>query len=506
MRRRLRGLTCALLVAGLGCAAAGWAGDGRATPSAGRHATSSPVSHVRQWIVDGRGRVLIDHGFNVVSKLAPYDPAADGFGADDARFLRRHGFTVVRLGVLPVAVEPAPGHFDDGYLDRIHDTVRLLARHGIRTLLDFHQDLYSERYTGEGLPDWMALDDGLPAQPQAGFPGSYFAMPALWRAFDNLWANTAGPGGIGLRDRYAAMWAHVAARFKGDPAVLGYDLFNEPYPGSDYLTCFPPQGCPADDEQKLAPFMRAAIDAVHAVDPGHLTFYEPWLMFDYGAPTALGDFADDMSGMSFHDYCLATVGVPETPPTRTVCNGLVEERVMTHALEQAQVSGDALLLSEFGATDNQVELREILDLAADNGIPWTEWAYCACGDPTGNGEAEALVHDPAQPPAGDNVSTDVLDVLDEPHPLAVAGTPGSYHFDPDSRRFRFAYDTRSVAGHTFGRAARTEIWIGRLHYSHGYRVTVDGGRVVSHRNADTLVIKADRGAARVALLVTPGRP
>src|SRR4051795_11509255 len=368
MRRRLRVFTWLLLAAALVAAA----GQATAQPRKA-HRAATPVSHAGRWIVDAEGRVLIDHGFNVVSKLAPYDPAANGFGADDARFLQQHGFTLVRLGVLPAAVEPAPGQFDDGYLDRIAATVRLLAGHGIRTLLDFHQDLFTERYGGEGLPDWMAVDDGLPAQPQAGFPGSYFAMPALWAAFDNLWADTADATGVGQRERYAELWAHVAARFRGNAAVLGYDLFNEPYPGSDYASCFPPQGCPTDDQQKLAPFMRAAIDAVHAVDPSHLTFYEPWLMFDYGAPTGLGDFADSMSGMSFHDYCLATVGVPETPPTRSICNNEVESPVMDHALEQAGLSGDALLLSEFGATDNQVELREILSLADGNGIPWADW-------------------------------------------------------------------------------------------------------------------------------------
>ena len=59
-----------------------------------------PQQHGR-WLLDGQGRVRIDHGVNMVFKRAPYAPDATGFGADDARFLQRNGFTTVRLlGIL----------------------------------------------------------------------------------------------------------------------------------------------------------------------------------------------------------------------------------------------------------------------------------------------------------------------------------------------------------------------------------------------------------------------
>ena len=104
---------------------------------------------------------------------------------------------------------------EDAYLRRIERTTRILAKEGIWVLLDFHQDLYHERFQGEGAPTWAVQDDGLPAEPQLGFPANYFVMPGLNRAFDNFWANSPGPGGVGLQDRYAAAWAHVAAYFSG---------------------------------------------------------------------------------------------------------------------------------------------------------------------------------------------------------------------------------------------------------------------------------------------------
>ena len=68
-------------------------------------------------------------------------------------------------------------------------------------------------------------------------------MPALQRTFDNFWANARGPGGVGVQTRYAAAWRHVAARFRAQRGVMGYDLMNEPFPGSGVRDCFSAAGC-----------------------------------------------------------------------------------------------------------------------------------------------------------------------------------------------------------------------------------------------------------------------
>ena len=175
--------------------------------------------------------MVVLHGTNMVYKLAPYYPQAIGFGPSDAAFLKRWASTRSAIGVLWQGVEPQPGVYDDGYLRHIAQTVAMLARYGIVSLLDFHQDQYNQLFQGEGFPSWSVQDDGLPPQPQLGFGGDYVGMPALQRAFDHFWENSPGPGGVGLQDRYAAAWRHVAAFFGGNPDVLGYELMNEPWPG-----------------------------------------------------------------------------------------------------------------------------------------------------------------------------------------------------------------------------------------------------------------------------------
>jgi endoglycosylceramidase len=381
-------------------------------------------------------------------------------------------------------------------------TANLLARHGIRSLVDFHQDLFATTFQGEGLPTWMAKDDGVPNGPALGFPGNYFGNEALARTFDNFWANAPGPHGVGLQQWYARAWRHVAKRFRGDHAVLGYDIFNEPWPGTGWQTCFPPAGCPSMDQSLLAPFSHRIIAAIHRVDPRHLAFYEPWQPFSESAPTYIGSPGDAESGFSYHVYCAAALGAPETAPTRAACD-TAERGATTDGVKQATKTGDALLLTEFGATTDTSELQSVESFADANNVPWLEWAYCACGDPTGSGDAEALVYNPNRAPQKSNVDHTTLSWLDEPYPLTTAGTPLGYGFDHATAVFRYRYSTTSpVTGHA--RRGDTVIYTSPLHYPHGYRVVVHGARVLE-RHGGRLVIRSRRSAHMVTVTLRPGR-
>ena len=193
-----------------------------------------PLSASGRWLTDAAGRVVMLHGFNEVSKSSPFYPAAFGFGDDDAAFLEGLGFNAVRLGVVMEGLIPAPGEIDDGYVEHIAETVDTLARHHLFVLLDFHQDGFAPLFHGNGLPDWMAITDGLPNPPDATFPLYYVLNPAMQRAFEHLWANDPGPDGIGLQDHYVEAFAQdrrplreraAGHRLRGDQrAVAGSDV------------------------------------------------------------------------------------------------------------------------------------------------------------------------------------------------------------------------------------------------------------------------------------------
>src|SRR5699024_9930062 len=98
--------------------------------------------------------------------------------------------------------------------------------------LDMHQDLYSSLYS-DGAPEWATLTDDLPHVTGDLWSDAYLGSPAVNRALDHFWNNSPAEDGIGLQDHYTAMWRHVVNFFKGCPNIIGYDIMNEPYPGTD---------------------------------------------------------------------------------------------------------------------------------------------------------------------------------------------------------------------------------------------------------------------------------
>ena len=449
----------------------------------------APLGHAGRWFTDAQGKVVNLHGVNMVAKRPPYAPDALGFGDDDAAFLAREGYNSVRLGIIYAGVEPQPGVYDDAYLGRIARTVRVLARHGILTTLDFHQDLYNERFQGEGWPDWAVMDDGLPALPQLGFPGNYLGMPALSRAFDHFWANDGG-----LQDRYAAAWAHVARRFDRSRHVMGYDLLNEPWPGTAYPACVSPAGCPAFD-RTLSDFYARVGAAIRATGSRKLILYEPHVLFNDGVQTSVSGGGAEV--FSFHDYCL-TAGV------QGACD-VFDDLVFRNALEHVG-DREVPFLTEFGATRDPTVLGPMTDRADRNMVGWQEWHYCGCDDPTtsGPGDAQALVFDPARPPRGDNLDTGKLALLSRPYPRTVAGTPTGWSFTDGVARAEWTTARASGSGR-FRVGAVSELAVPRRQFSEGYHVTAAGARVISRRGARSLRVAACRGATTVSVTVEPGR-
>jgi endoglycosylceramidase len=469
-----------------------------ATAAAAQVLPAAPVGHAGRWLTDATGRVLLVTGVNMVNKLSPYAPDATGFDDDDAAFLAANGFDAVRVGVIWKALEPQPGVFDDSYLARIASTVRTLGQHGIVSLLDFHQDMYNEKFQGEGAPDWAIDDNGLPIFPQLGFPANYFLQPALQHAYDNFRANAPGPNGVGLQDWYAGAWRHVAAYFRGNPDLLGYDLYNEPFPGTSILSCLVPGiGCPAVD-RTLTAFFTKVTAAVRQADPLAMVFSEPLLTYDIGYPSAVGATGDPHTGFSFHDYC-------PFPATLNIACPPFNDAVFSNAEAHSNTTGDALLLTEFGATSDAGVLNSVVADAEKNKVGWLMWAYCGCGDPTTSGApaSEGLVGNPELAPTGTNVNQTMLAALAVPHPELVAGTPTSYGYDTSSRTFTLRYSTGKADGtSTFPAGAHTIVAVPAIQYPNGYRVVVSGARVVSA--AGILDLASCPGAVGVSVTVEPG--
>ena len=459
-----------------------------------------PLGHEGRWVTDARGRVVMLHGAAVVPDgfvEKPFETAEEaGFARADAKLLARHGFNVVRLGAFYGAYEREPGVFSERYMDSFERTQRLLARFGIFTVFDFHQDMLNARYQGRGFADWFIQDDGYPNSPQAGFPGNYFLNSALNRAYDNLWANVAAPDGTGVQDHFAEGWRRVAARFVGRSHVAGYDILNEPWPGSAWPTCANTEGCPPGgfDSTSLTDFHNRVIAAIRTADRAHTVYYEPNLQFDVGAKTTHRKVEDPNAGFSFHNYCLgAAPGLPHAPDPAEICKDQGERRVFENAEAHVAETGATLLLTEFGDVQDATIHRRVTELADEYMVGWTVWGWFRA--------AGQIKQDPAKPPTPDNLNQEVLAAVVRPYPRVVAGTPTSFSFDPETKRFEASFSTRLPDGRR-ARRRLSEIYVPRLHYGRSYRVEVKGARVRRGLGTQRLELRARRRAKSVSVTVT----
>ena len=475
--------------------AVGQSGAGGTIPMSG--GPLLPISPTGTWLTNSDGQVLIAHGLNEVYKIPPYEPAASGFSADDAAFLAANGFNVVRVGVIWAAVEPEPGVIDTAYLDSIAQTVQLLADHGIYSLIDMHQDNYSTVFGGEGAPTWATLSGRLP-NPDFGFPGNYYANPAENAAWDAFWNNANASDAVGLQDHYAQVWENVAATFAGNPSVIGYELMNEPWPGTSWLaTLF---GGPFFAYQQLVPMYNQMAAAIRAVDPATPVFFEPTsaavaeISQLLGLPDPMGMIDDPISVFAFHDYCSDT--------NFGISCSRIANTLAANGVRFADEHGIPSFMSEFGATSDLPRLFDQMNAGDVRQVGWTEWAYTGKGDITThvNPNWEALVYDPALPPTGDNVNSGNLGVLAAPYPQTISGIPQGWTFSGGTLNFSYSPQKAGSTG-AFAAGSLTTISVPPVVYPNGYVVSVTGGQVVSAPNAPRLVIAAD-GAADVSVVVT----
>ena len=65
------------------------------------------------------------------------------------------GLNSVRIDISWAGIFTGPGLFNETFLQTKVDIVNKLGKHGIYTLLEYHQDLFGERFCGDGGPAWV---------------------------------------------------------------------------------------------------------------------------------------------------------------------------------------------------------------------------------------------------------------------------------------------------------------------------------------------------------------
>jgi endoglycosylceramidase len=526
--------------------------SGSSTPSiAAADPGDGPVGPISApggpFLYDADGRVVLFHGVNLVYKVAPYEVEVSGTGPNvlttpEVEKMASLGFDAVRLGIIWKGLDPGTDPINDpaicapargaptsvtgtaadefnqsifnAYISRLDATISMLAKYGIYSLLDMHQDIYSDVFAGEGAPDWAVCTDGIKPKPVYDIPNwsDNLSGPGVIEAYENFWTNDV----VGnLQEQFDSVWTKVAAHFKGNPWILGYDPFNEPY-GTDLtsgndkvfdsqLQCFfmgtadpgnnqdgQPLDCPGGDTSE------GLIPQVEGADPTHLVFYDTDYSVDSGPRNYIGPMAEPRLVLNFHDYCFLHVpNGPEPADFGQICapleNLVFKERSTERAKDSdsEQPGGPAWFLTEFGASTDTADLARITADADSHLVSWMFWQWIHYDDPTGSHTSGLWPPGPA--------TQSQLEVLSQTYAQAVAGTPTSTSFDQTTAKFILDYSPNSSIHEP------TVVFVPvAMHYPKGYCATVTGGTVTSKPGAEHLDIDNDPGAGAVSVTVTSG--
>jgi len=268
--------------------------------------------------------------------------------ADDFAYLRALGFNHVRLAFDYRHLESdwQPGQYRErgfALLDRVVDWGR---QSGLYVLLDLHAA------PGAQAADWNA--------------GSEHGEALFWDVRD-------------FQDRVVALWGEIARRYRDEPAVMGYEILNEPVTRD------------AMQVAHMNEFTRSCLAAIRRQDPRHIVIVDG----DHHATdldAIAPDILDDPQVMTafhfYHQY---------TPPLRTIerfpgiHDGvtvderyLVEETGLTRRSDPDRRQRPAYL-GEFGinywtgspsVVDAQRSILEsTIRHANRQGIHWNLWHY-----------------------------------------------------------------------------------------------------------------------------------
>lgn len=93
---------------------------------------------------------------------------------EDIVTMREWGIHLVRLGVMWESVETSLNFYNMTYLDEVDKLITKFGENGISVIVDAHQDLFSKKTCGEGMPTFY-VNDIMTACPQ-NIPGEIFKL------------------------------------------------------------------------------------------------------------------------------------------------------------------------------------------------------------------------------------------------------------------------------------------------------------------------------------------
>ena len=195
------------------------------------------------YIKDENGNIFLLHGCCVM------DFRRD-LTEEDIKRMLSWGFNVIRISIGWDIIEPSPAKYNYAYLREIDEFVKMCKRLGMYVILDMHQWRWCRKYGGHGIPEWLCEEYDTEDEAKIAF----WRNPSYWTYL-------------------AEVWRMLAERYRNEPTVAAYDLFNEPNAPMDVIE-------PEELSEIIAQFYNTLIKAVRSVDKRHICIFEPI----WGAP------------------------------------------------------------------------------------------------------------------------------------------------------------------------------------------------------------------------------
>ena len=425
--------------------------------------------------VDEEGRTRIFNGMNIDDKLV--NCTEFRYKLDDEFFTkyRANGIDIIRLAITWQNLEPEPEKYNESYLKSIDEIFALAEKYGVYILLDMHQDLYSQNdgeSVGDGAPSWAAVTDGAkPRMPYFVWADGYFLGRWVRKEFDNFWNNTPVLG-RGLQDRYCDLWQMLAKRYGDSPALFGYDLMNEPFPGSYSPKMFARlvggvaktiafsrkvnrgrliKSALKKDTRNMLDCIGGDVirDAVHRIDPVEEKFdLEKYSPFLNKTTAAIREVTKNGIVMMEQSY-ICNSGIKQSAPPITV-NGVREENQCfgPHAYDFAV---DTPLYQYANASRVKAFFGEMRNTQLRLQVPCIVGEWGGCSDNTDTswfphafelldffdemkwGQMYWDYH-------GDDMDAPLMTMLSRTHPVAVAGDIISYGYNRETDVFSLSFD------------------------------------------------------------------
>jgi endoglycosylceramidase len=398
---------------------------------------------------DGRAAILRGVNLSGAQKSPPY--LDDKQPADYARIRDDWGMNAIRFVMTWAAVEPDEGRYDDAYLDAVAARMQWARAAGLAVVLDMHEDVYGEGFGFDGAPRWTC-DDSRYAAFVPQMPWFLSTQdPNVEACVDDFYTRAD------LRRHFVDAWRRVARRLAAEPAVIGFDVLNEPEWGTYSIFDF--------EADRLTPLYADVAAAVRAEAPGWVAFIEPSSSRNAGVATQLTKlpFADVMYAPHSYDSSAEGGGGFDPSHRQQILDNVGKLDGEARALDAG------LWIGEYGGDPAAPGIAEYMTAQYDAaGAVAASTMYWAYDKSDGYG---LLAPDGSE-------KTALTDVVVRPYPERVAGDPIAYAFDAATATFTFSW--------TPDRASKlpTELIAPARVYASGYRVdcgdcqvTTSGDRV-----------------------------